>query len=109
MNWKAAHDLLGAMLFVVAVAVGLIPQLLPAIINSNLARGAFVLAKKNAIVKSLTSIRRWPIVKSIVQVLTSLREPRRYDRSLQRQGLFGPNSLPSILIIIDWNVNQRRD
>jgi Mg2+-importing ATPase len=61
-SWKVTHNLLDALLFAVAVAVGLIPQLLPAIINSNLARGAFVLAKKNAVVKCLTSIRKCSIV-----------------------------------------------
>jgi magnesium-transporting ATPase (P-type) len=82
-SWKTTHHLVDALLFAVAVAVGLIPQLLPAIINSNLARGAFVLAKKNAIVKCLTSIRRWPIVQFIAQMLTSLRKFGRHDRSLQ--------------------------
>ncbi|KAI9858788.1 MAG: hypothetical protein M1813_007255 [Trichoglossum hirsutum] len=50
-NWR------GAALFSVSVAVGLVPEMLPAIVNANLARGAFRLAKKKAIVKRLDSIQ----------------------------------------------------
>ena len=37
--------------------MGLVPEMLPAIVNANLARGAFALAKKKAIVKRLDSIQ----------------------------------------------------
>lgn len=50
-NWGEAA------LFAVSVAVGLVPEMLPAIVNANLARGAFLLAKKKAIVKRLDSIQ----------------------------------------------------
>ena len=50
-NWGEAA------LFGVSVAVGLVPEMLPAIVNANLARGAFLLAKKKAIVKRLDSIQ----------------------------------------------------
>jgi len=50
-NWSQAA------LFSVSVAVGLVPEMLPAIVNANLARGAFALAKKKAIVKRLDSIQ----------------------------------------------------
>jgi Mg2+-importing ATPase len=50
-NWQQAA------LFSVSVAVGLVPEMLPAILNANLARGAFVLAKKDAIVKRLDAIQ----------------------------------------------------
>ena len=50
-NWPQAA------LFSVSVAVGLVPEMLPAIVNANLARGAFALAKKKAIVKRLDSIQ----------------------------------------------------
>ena len=48
------HD---AALFSISVAVGLVPEMLPAIVNGNLARGAFMLAKKEAIVKRLDAIQ----------------------------------------------------
>ncbi|KAI1971192.1 hypothetical protein LOZ53_004490 [Ophidiomyces ophidiicola] len=46
-----------AALFSLSVAVGLVPEMLPAIVNTNLARGAFNLSKKKAIVKRLDSVQ----------------------------------------------------
>ncbi|KAI9826699.1 MAG: hypothetical protein M1826_006581 [Phylliscum demangeonii] len=46
-----------AALFSVSVAVGLVPEMLPAIVNGNLARGAFTLARKKAIVKRLDAVQ----------------------------------------------------
>lgn len=54
---KVTKDWRQAALFTVSVAVGLVPEMLPAILNANLARGAFVLAKKDAIVKRLDAIQ----------------------------------------------------
>ncbi|KAI9773733.1 MAG: hypothetical protein M1839_002031 [Geoglossum umbratile] len=54
---RTTHDWRGAALFSVSVAVGLVPEMLPAIVNANLARGAFRLSKKKAIVKRLDSIQ----------------------------------------------------
>ncbi|GBC42858.2 magnesium-translocating P-type ATPase [Rhizophagus irregularis DAOM 181602=DAOM 197198] len=45
-----------AVLFAAAVAVGLTPEMLPMIVNANLARGAINLSKKKCIVKKLDSI-----------------------------------------------------
>ena len=44
-------------MFASSVAAGLIPELLPVIVNSNLARGAFVLFKKGAIVQRPDSVQ----------------------------------------------------
>lgn len=46
-----------AALFSISVAVGLVPEMLPAIVNTNLARGAYQLSKKKAIVKRLDSVQ----------------------------------------------------
>ncbi|ROT40811.1 MG transport ATPase [Sodiomyces alkalinus F11] len=46
-----------AALFSVSVAVGLVPEMLPAIVNTNLARGAHLLSSKKAIVKRLDAIQ----------------------------------------------------
>ncbi|ORX89798.1 magnesium-translocating P-type ATPase [Basidiobolus meristosporus CBS 931.73] len=51
-----SHDWLQAALFAASVAVGLTPEMLPMIVNANLARGALVLSKKKCIVKKLDSI-----------------------------------------------------
>jgi len=46
-----------AFFFAVAVAVGLTPEMLPMIVNANLARGALALSRRKAIVKQLNSIQ----------------------------------------------------
>jgi len=48
--------ILNALLFAVALAVGLTPELLPMIVTINLSRGAIVMSKKGVIVKRLASI-----------------------------------------------------
>ena len=50
------HPLLDSLLFSLAIAVGLTPQLLPAIVTVSLATGARRLAERSVIVKRLVSI-----------------------------------------------------
>ncbi len=50
---------LDSLLFSVALAVGLTPQLLPAIININLSRGSQVMAKLGVIVRRLESLENF--------------------------------------------------
>jgi len=52
-------EILSALLFAVALAVGLTPELLPMIITINLSRGAMAMAKKGVIVKRLASIENF--------------------------------------------------
>lgn len=54
---KVTGDWRSAALFAVSVAVGVVPEMLPAIVNANLARGAFELSRKKAIVKRLDAIQ----------------------------------------------------
>lgn len=56
-NGIMKHDWLEALLFAVAIAVGLTPEMLPMIVNANLARGAIALAKQKTIVKRLHAIQ----------------------------------------------------
>lgn len=51
--------ILDALLFSIALAVGLTPQLLPAIININLAKGSQVMAKDGVIVRRLAAIENF--------------------------------------------------
>jgi Mg2+-importing ATPase len=53
------RTVLDSFLFALALAVGLIPQLLPAIISVNLAHGAQRMAQKKVIVKRLASIENF--------------------------------------------------
>lgn len=52
-NW------LEALLFAVAVAVGLTPEMLPTIVTVNLGRGAMAMARKQVIVKRLNAIQNF--------------------------------------------------
>ena len=54
-----AKPVLDSFLFALALAVGLTPQLLPAIISVNLARGAKHMAAQQVIVKRLTAIENF--------------------------------------------------
>lgn len=58
-NVYLARPVLDSFLFSMALAVGLTPQLLPAIISVNLSRGAKNMAKEKAIVKRLSSIENF--------------------------------------------------
>jgi Mg2+-importing ATPase len=58
-NVYFARPVLQAFLFSLALAVGLTPQLLPAIISVNLAQGAKVMARQKVIVKRLASIENF--------------------------------------------------
>jgi P-type Mg2+ transporter len=58
-NVYLARPVLDSFLFSLALAVGLTPQLLPAIISINLAHGAKRMAQKKVIVKRLASIENF--------------------------------------------------
>lgn len=57
LNVLTKHDVNNAFFFAIAVAVGLTPEMLPMIVNSNLAKGAQRLAKEKVIVKKLSAIQ----------------------------------------------------
>lgn len=56
-NYFKVGDLKTAFIFSLTVAVGTTPELLPMIINSNLAKGLINMSKKKVIVKNLSSIQ----------------------------------------------------
>jgi Mg2+-importing ATPase len=58
-NGFTKGDWLEALLFAVAVAVGLAPEMLPMIVTMNLAKGAMAMARKKVIVKRLNSIQNF--------------------------------------------------
>jgi len=59
LNLYLKHSLLEALLFCLALAIGFTPQLLPAIITINLAKGSKFMAKKKVIVKKLSAIENF--------------------------------------------------
>jgi len=56
LNFAIGHFWLDSLLFSLAVAVGLVPELMPAIVTISLAQGASKMAKVKVIVKRLVSI-----------------------------------------------------
>jgi P-type Mg2+ transporter len=56
-NGITKHDWLEALMFAVAVAVGLTPEMLPMIVTVNLAKGALAMSRVKVIVKRLDAIQ----------------------------------------------------
>jgi Mg2+-importing ATPase len=58
-NGLTKGDWFEALLFAVAIAVGLTPEMLPMIVTVNLAKGALAMSRKRTIVKRLNSIQNF--------------------------------------------------
>lgn len=58
-NGLTKHDWLEALLFAVAVAVGLTPEMLPMIVTVNLAKGAIAMSRRKVVVKRLNAIQNF--------------------------------------------------
>jgi Mg2+-importing ATPase len=58
-NWFSSGNLLDSILFSLAVAVGLAPEMLPMIVTVNLSKGAMSMAKKKVVVKHLASVQNF--------------------------------------------------
>lgn len=58
-NAALKGDILQALLFAAALAVGITPELLPMITTLNLTRGSLAMAKRGVIVKKLSSIQKF--------------------------------------------------
>ena len=58
-NGFSKGDWLEALLFGLAIAVGLTPEMLPMIVTTNLAKGAVTMARQKTIVKRLNSIQNF--------------------------------------------------
>lgn len=56
-NGLLKNDWMEALLFAIAVAVGLTPEMLPMIVSGNLAKGAVQMSKERVIVKQMNSIQ----------------------------------------------------
>ncbi|ERM95363.1 uncharacterized protein LOC18423282 [Amborella trichopoda] len=56
-DFYSSHILSSSILFGISVAVGLTPQMLPLIVNTNLAKGALAMARDRCIVKSQVAIQ----------------------------------------------------
>jgi len=59
LNGLTKHNWLEALLFGLAIAVGLTPEMLPMIVTTNLAKGAVTMARHKTIVKRLSAIQNF--------------------------------------------------
>ncbi len=58
-NWYQGREIFESFIFSVAIAVGLTPELLPVIMSVSLSRGSLVMAKKDVVVKNLSSVQNF--------------------------------------------------
>lgn len=58
-NTLLGRDFIDSLTFSIAIAIGLTPELLPVMLSVSLSRGSIRMAKKHAIVKSLSSIQNF--------------------------------------------------
>ena len=56
-DWYQTKSFLDALMFAASLAVGLTPEMLPAIISENLAKGAVKMAKKKTVIKNISAIQ----------------------------------------------------
>ncbi|MFA5830929.1 MAG: magnesium-translocating P-type ATPase [Candidatus Paceibacterota bacterium] len=59
LNAIVKHNVFESLLFSIAIAVGLTPELLPVIMSVSLARGSLVMSRKKVIVKNLSAIQNF--------------------------------------------------
>ncbi len=59
LNATAHHGWLNSLIFAIAIAIGLTPELLPVILTVSLSRGAVQMSKKHVIVKHLPAIQNF--------------------------------------------------
>ncbi|MGL4742237.1 MAG: magnesium-translocating P-type ATPase [Sarcina sp.] len=58
-DWYQTGSFLDSLMFAASLAVGLTPEMLPAIISENLAKGAVKMAKKKTVIKKINSIQNF--------------------------------------------------
>ena len=79
------------LLFSIALAVGLSPELLPAIISINLARGAQTMAKRGVLVRSLNAIENL----GSMDILCTDKTGTLTEGVIRVEGAYGPDGAPA--------------
>ena len=94
-NVFLAKPLLDSVLFTLALAVGLTPELLPAIISITLSHGAQEMAKRGVIVRRLSSIGNF----GSMDVLCTDKTGTLTEGVVQLDGAFDPDGKPSAAVL----------
>jgi P-type Mg2+ transporter len=100
-NVYLARPVLDSFLFSLALAVGLTPQLLPAIISINLSHGAKRMAEKKVIVKRLASIENF----GSMNVICSDKTGTLTEGTVQLQSAFNVDGAPSDKVLLHAYIN----
>ncbi|PKA14691.1 magnesium-translocating P-type ATPase [Leptospira haakeii] len=101
-NILLEKPILDSFLFALAIAVGLTPQLLPAIININLAKGAKQMSQKKVIVKRLNSIENF----GSMDVLCSDKTGTLTEGVIQVHTSIDPNGNPNQEVLKFASINS---
>jgi Mg2+-importing ATPase len=100
-NVYLERPVLEAFLFAMALAVGLTPQLLPAIISVNLAHGAKRMAQEKVVVKRLESIENF----GSMNVLCSDKTGTLTEGTMRLHGAFNLEGKPSESVLLLATLN----
>jgi P-type Mg2+ transporter len=100
-NVFLARPVLDSFLFSLALAVGLTPQLLPAIISINLSHGAKRMAKSKVIVKRLSSIENF----GSMNVICSDKTGTLTEGTVQLQSTFNADGNESDKVLLQAYIN----
>ncbi|MEO0275293.1 MAG: magnesium-translocating P-type ATPase [candidate division WOR-3 bacterium] len=100
-NVYLSRPVLDSFLFSLALAVGLTPQLLPAIITINLSHGAKRMAQKKVIVKRLSSIENF----GSMNVLCSDKTGTLTEGTVQLQSALDVNGVSSDKVLLQAYIN----
>jgi Mg2+-importing ATPase len=92
-----------ALLFAIALAVGISPELLPAIIVVTLARGAHEMAKQGVIVRRLNAIENF----GSMDVLCCDKTGTLTEGTMRLHAALGPDGQPSERVLTDAIANAR--
>ena len=100
-NVYLARPVLDSFLFSLALAVGLTPQLLPAIISINLSHGAKLMAKNKVIVKRLASIENF----GSMNVICSDKTGTLTEGTVKLQSALNVDGAPSDKVLLQSYIN----
>jgi Mg2+-importing ATPase len=100
-NVYLARPVLDSFLFSLALAVGLTPQLLPAIISINLSHGAKRMAAKKVIVKRLASIENF----GSMNIICSDKTGTLTEGTVQLQSAFNVDAVASDKVLLHAYLN----
>jgi Mg2+-importing ATPase len=95
--------LVESMLFALALAVGITPELLPAIVTINLSAGARSMASKKVIVKKLSAIQNL----GEMNILCSDKTGTLTEGSVKLKGAFGTGGLHNEKVLLMASLNAR--